>query len=298
MEFFKDIFIALVGGAVAFVISIVVWRIQRRTAQLSWRQVSKLHLPNKEMTATTLEIENGGRAAAEAVTFRVACPENVTIASHEVSVSEEALPYEPDVTDTELTIRIPWLPPDVTLTLAVLTSYRESAQLKVSLVAKEAVGKEETETAYESSSRSSRRLRMLLRGVLILYFALVVYMGFRLYRLDTHLGVATVNYNQDMRLAQVMNRLGMYKEAKEHLEGMKNKRRYFRSTWEIHYQLAVSAEGQAKHEEALQHLERAVEEAPRVIRVLQHDDVFSTVRQLPGYKRLEQRFQKTEINRR
>jgi len=298
VEFFKEIFMALIGGAVAFVISIVVWRIQHRAAQLSWRQVSKLHLPNKEMTATTLEIENGGRAAAEAVAFRVACPENVTISSHEVSVSEEALPYEPYVTDTELTIRIPWLPPDVSLTLAVLTSYRESAPLKVSLVAKEAVGREETEPASERSGRTSRRLRMVLRGALILYLATIVFLGYNLYKLDTHLGVAVVNYKQDMQLVQVMNRMGMYKEAEEHLEEMRNTRRYFLSTWEIHYQLAVSAEGQAKHEKALQHLERAVEEAPRVIRVLQHDDVFSTVRQLPGYKRLEQRFQKTEINRR
>lgn len=154
MEFslVKDIFLVIIGAFFTFVFTLLILRLQKKKANITWRKLSNINIPANNLTGINWIIENQGNKSAKNVSIQLKLSGNEKFETIDCQPSENALVFthNTNVELNKLNINIPVFPNGLSLDISSLVKDL-SGNIEISIVGEDIIGKE-----HKVSDRSEK----------------------------------------------------------------------------------------------------------------------------------------------
>lgn len=198
MDLVKDIFLVLAGGLVTFLVTIAINKLQSRGPSVTWRMLPPVFFPSRELTALSVSIENSGAKSAKNLRIVVEFPENVSVESFEIQVSEKAMKYEVKESEDKNHIEVffPSFGKDLECILGFLSKGAEP-KIHVSIIGDDDVIGKEKELYSLAKAQRRRNLSTSMYMVFLTVLALTAIAWLNLVRMRQD------SYAQQMDIAEV-----------------------------------------------------------------------------------------------
>ena len=163
----KDIFLVVIGAFSTFLFTLLVMKLQKKKADITWRKLSNINIPANNLTGINWIIENQGNKSAKDVSIQLQLEEHGKFENIDCQASESALIFNSEISSSsnELNITIPVFPHEISIDISSLVKDL-SGNTQISIVGEDFIGKEhQIDDKSEKIRKITNKLMMILVGV-------------------------------------------------------------------------------------------------------------------------------------
>lgn len=275
----KDVVLLIIGGLVTYFVTLAISKTQTPKPSLAWRLLPPVFFPTEKISSFNLAVENDGNKDAENVRIVISLPKEATIVSFELQVNEKAAKYEiaRSADGREIAVTFPFYYKKLEAIFAFLAKDLDPADIDISIVGNEVIGTKKNTEYSQTKTRVNRTLRIttaLMVGLTVAYAAIIGYMYV--------LGLVSVNYSQQIDIAQVFFEAGKPDMAIDILEEVAHYW-WVPSSVQVNYLLASAYATKNDVSSSIFYLRRASEQNVTIVQLAKTDRLFDGIRSEPDF---------------
>ncbi|MBM9521265.1 hypothetical protein JWG39_15705 [Desulforhopalus vacuolatus] len=286
----KDIFLVIIGAFSTFFFTLLVLKIQKKKANITWRKLSNIHIPANNLTGIKWIVENQGNKSAKEISIQLKLKEGQRFETIDCKPSENALSFSQELNteSNNVIIKIPLFPNGISLDISSLVKDFND-KIEISIVGEDIIGKEHQ---VSDKAESYRKLaNYMIPGIIGIYvvgmLAMFTFIGMLLN--------SRVEYEQTRSIANLYLSNGDNNEAIKLYETYSNNNIFLKETPSLLFEVLLIHAKSGEKEKLFSYIEKLSEDikkdsAKKYIRFLETSAAFDQYRNDTGFKKVINKF--------